>query len=64
MPEQAARSGKTAIYKSRDGRGYVVSEPLEPDPVTHCHRVRERVWEYDKLVRDRVIQVCDTYSRG
>jgi outer membrane lipoprotein SlyB len=56
---EAAASGKTVEYKTADGRGVYRADPLEYDAHTKCRKVRERVWENDKLVKDQVKEICE-----
>ncbi len=57
--EEAARSGKPVEYYTEDRRGRYYAEPGGYDPVTRCRRVREKIWENGRLVRDRVREVCE-----
>jgi hypothetical protein len=61
---EAARSGRPVEYKTEDGRGVYRAEPVSdyyrPDEHTKCRKVRERVWENDRLVKDTVKEVCES----
>lgn len=56
---EAAMSGRPVEYRTEDGRGVYYAEPLEYDRYTKCRRVHERIWEDDRLVRDRVREICE-----
>lgn len=61
---EAYTSGKPVEYRTEDGRGRYYAEPMEYDSRTKCRRVRERVWEDDRLVKDQVREVCESrYDR-
>ncbi len=61
---EAASQDRPVEYRTEDGRGLYRAEPLGYDDRTHCRRVHERVWEDDRLVKDRVREVCtERYDR-
>jgi hypothetical protein len=61
---EAAVSGRPVEYRTQDGRGVFHAEPVtdwhRTDAHTRCRKVRERVWEMDRLVRDTVREVCES----
>jgi hypothetical protein len=57
---EAAKSGKPVAYESADGWQRVEASPVSYNAVTKCHKVRERVWQDDKLVKDEVREVCES----
>jgi len=57
---QAAYEGKPVSYESEDGYRRVQAEPVDYNAQTDCHKVRERIWEGDKLVKDQVKEVCES----
>lgn len=61
---EAAVSGRPVEYRTEDGRGVYRAEPASdyyrPDERTKCRKVRERVWENDRLVKDTVKEVCES----
>lgn len=63
---EAARSGRPVEYQTDDGRGRYYAEPMDYDSTTRCRKVRERVWEDGRLVKDQVREVCEStrYERG
>ncbi len=67
---EAYQSGRPVEYRTEDGRGYYRAEPQSDyyyrDPYTKCRKVRERVWENDRLVKDTVKEVCESekYERS
>jgi len=57
---QAAYEGKPVVYESQDGYRRVEATPQSYNAETNCHKVRERIWEGDKLVKDQVKEVCES----
>ncbi|HEX9022799.1 MAG TPA: glycine zipper 2TM domain-containing protein [Geobacteraceae bacterium] len=64
--QEAVASGRPVEYRTEDGRGRYYAEPAGPGPSTHCKRVRERVYEDGRLVREHVREVCtgERYEPG
>ncbi len=60
---EAAEANKAALYRTEDGRGVYRADPLGYDERTHCKKVRERIWEDNQLIKDRVREVCES-ERG
>lgn len=58
--QEAAREGRPVVYESEDGYRRVEATPQSYNAQTDCHKVRERVWEGDKLVKDQVREVCES----
>ncbi|WP_298271549.1 glycine zipper 2TM domain-containing protein [Geobacter sp.] len=56
---EAAETGRPVEYRTDDGRGYYRAEPLEPRRHTRCRKVRERIYENDRLIRDHIKEVCE-----
>jgi hypothetical protein len=46
-----ANDGTTAVYRA---------DPLEYNPRTECHKVRERIWQDGRLVKDQLREVCES----
>jgi hypothetical protein len=61
---EAAVSGRPVEYRTQDGRGVFRADPVgdtfHPDAHTTCRKVRERVWEMDRLVQDTTREVCES----
>ncbi|MBW2621901.1 MAG: glycine zipper 2TM domain-containing protein [Deltaproteobacteria bacterium] len=57
---EAAESGKPVAYESADGWQRVEASPMSYDALTKCHKVREKVWQDGKLVKDEVREVCES----
>lgn len=57
---EAVQANRAALYRTEDGRGVYRADPLGYDERTHCKKVRERVWEDDRIVKDRVREVCES----
>ncbi len=55
---EAVREGRTVAYQSEDGYRRIEASPQGIDRKTNCHKVRERVWEDGKLVKDSIREVC------
>ncbi len=61
---EAATAGRPVEYRTEDGRGIYRAEPVSdyyrPDEYTKCRKVRERIWENDRLIADKVKEVCES----
>lgn len=62
---EAAYAGRPVEYRTDDGNGYYYAEPLAGEPRPGCRKVRERIYEDGRLVRERVkvVSVEPYYSR-
>jgi outer membrane lipoprotein SlyB len=58
--KEAIRENKPVEYRTTDGRGVYRADPVQYDPETKCHKVRERVWEDGKLIKDEVKEICES----
>ena len=58
---EAVQVRQPVEYRTEDGSGRYRAEPLpEPQSVqTRCRKVRERVYEGDRLIRDHIKEVCE-----
>jgi len=56
---EAAEMGRPVEYRTEDGRGVYRAEPMGGNVTTRCRKVRERVYENDRLVRDHVREICE-----
>lgn len=54
----AAQAGHPVEYRMQGGGGYYYAEPLGYDE-HRCNRVREKIYEDGRLIRDRVSVICD-----
>lgn len=57
---ESVEEGRPVRYESEDGYRRVEASPEGYDEHTRCHKVRERVWEGDRLVKDEVREVCES----
>jgi hypothetical protein len=57
--QESAAANRPVEYRTTDGSAVYRADPLPSDEKTHCKKVRERVWENDKLVKDQVREVCE-----
>jgi hypothetical protein len=60
--QEAIRHGRPVEYTTEDGRGRYYAEPESDyyyDGPTRCRKIREKVWEDGRLVRDSVREVCE-----
>ncbi len=57
---EAAQEGKPVVYESRDGFQRVEASPVNYNENTDCHKIRERVWQDGKLVKDEIKEVCES----
>lgn len=56
---ESMASNRPVEYRTTDGRGVYRADPLPSDGQTRCKKVRERVWENDRLIKDQVREVCE-----
>ena len=63
---EAASAGRPVEYRMENDRAVYRADPIDGSGSTRCHKVRERVYEGDRLVRDHVKEVCEgeRYERG
>ncbi|HMK43269.1 MAG TPA: hypothetical protein VK445_03960 [Dissulfurispiraceae bacterium] len=63
---EAAVTNRPVQYRSDNGQYTYVAEPYDQNASTRCKKVRERVFEGDRLVKDYVKEICDSqrYDRG
>lgn len=55
---EAAQSGRAVSYESTDGFQRVEAEPVaSADP--KCKKVRERVYQEGKLMREQIREICE-----
>ena len=57
---EAVEEGRPVQYESGDGYRRIEASPGEYNEETKCHKVRERAWEDDKLVKDEVREICES----
>lgn len=57
---EAAQEGKPVVYQSNDGFQRVEAAPIDYNENTDCHKIRERIWQDGKLVKDEVKEVCES----
>jgi hypothetical protein len=57
---EAAYEGRPVAYQSNDGFQRVEATPVSYDAGTKCHKVRERIWQDGKLVKDEIREICDS----
>jgi hypothetical protein len=55
---EAALREQPVEYLTEDGRGRYYAEPKEHDPNTRCRKVRERIYDDGRLLKERVKEVC------
>jgi hypothetical protein len=59
---QAARYDRPVVYRTDNvpgGYGGYIAEPMGRDAYTKCKKVRERIYENERLVSDRIKEVCE-----
>ena len=67
--QEAYQNNRPVEYQTDDGRGVYRAEPdsdyYEGNGHTRCRKIREKVWEDGRLVKDHVKEVCksETYGR-
>ncbi|HSW63651.1 MAG TPA: hypothetical protein VLH56_10140 [Dissulfurispiraceae bacterium] len=65
--QESAAANKPVQYRSDQGNYTYQAEPYnDPNASTRCKKVRERVYEGDRLVKDQIREVCDSqrHDRG
>jgi hypothetical protein len=60
---EAAQEGKTVWYRTEDGRGLYEATPMQRSPRTDCTKIRERVWENGRLIKDTEREICTAKRR-
>lgn len=55
---QAAIADRPVVYTTQEGRGTYYAEPVGRSAHTNCRKVREKIYENNRLVSDRVKEVC------
>jgi hypothetical protein len=55
---QAATAERPVVYTTMEGRGTYYAVPVGRDSRTNCKKVREKIYEYDRLISDRTRAVC------
>jgi len=58
--QEAAQENRPVEYRTTDGTGVYRADPVSYKAQTNCHKVRERVWENDVLVKDQIREVCES----
>lgn len=58
---EAATVGQPVEYRTETGEGHgrYYAEPVPQSTHTKCRKVRERIYEGDRLVKDHVKEVCE-----
>ena len=57
---EAVEAGQPVAYESTEGWQKVESSPVAYNQVTKCHKVREKVWQDGKLVKDEIREICES----
>jgi hypothetical protein len=64
--QEAYQSNRPVEYQTDSGRGVYRAEPdsdyYEGNGHTRCRKIREKVWEDGRLVKDHVKEVCKSES--
>jgi len=58
--KEAAQKNQPVVYKSEDGTQKVEATPVGYNAQTKCHKVRERIYEGDKVVKDQTKEICES----
>jgi hypothetical protein len=56
---QAAATDRPVEYTTENGRGVYHAEPVRSDVHSRCKKVRERVFQDGRLIKDAVREVCE-----
>lgn len=57
---ESAFSRRPVAYRSTDGWQRVETSPVSYNAQTKCHKVHEKIWQGDKLVEDKIREVCES----
>jgi hypothetical protein len=58
--QEAAQANQPVVYRSDQGNYTYRADPYyDQNASTRCKKVRERVYENDRLVKDQVKEVCE-----
>lgn len=57
---QEAIATKKPVKYAADGGGTYQVDPVGYDAKTHCNKIRERIWEGDKLIKDTEKEICES----
>ncbi len=57
--QDAVRENRPVEYRTTDGRGVYRADPLDYNAQTKCHKVQERVWEDDQIVKNQIKEICE-----
>jgi len=58
--QEAAQANQPVVYRSEPGNYTYQADPYyESNASTKCKKVRERIYENDRLVKDQVKEVCE-----
>lgn len=58
--QEAAQRGRVVRYYSDDGAREIEAIPTSYNPRTRCTKVRERIFEHGRLVKDTEREVCES----
>jgi len=57
--QEAAAANRPVQYRTEDGRGVYMADPVGYDERTKCRKIHEKVWEDGRLVKDQVREICE-----
>lgn len=58
--QEAAQTNQPVQYRSDQGNYTYQADPYyDPNASTRCKKVRERVYENDRIVKDQIKEVCE-----
>ena len=58
--QESAQKNQPVVYKSEDGTQKVEATPVGYNAQTKCHKVRERVYQGDQVVKDDTKEICES----
>lgn len=57
---ESVSAGRPVEYRTDDGQGYYRADPVNQSTAqTKCRKVRERIYEGDRLVKDHIKEICE-----
>ncbi len=57
--QDAIRENRPVEYRTSDGRGVYRADPVDYNARTNCHKVQERVWEDEQLIKNEIKEICE-----
>ncbi len=56
---ESAQNNRPVEYRTTDGRGRYQAYPVDFNEQTKCHKVQERIWEDERMIKNQVKEICE-----